>query len=1337
MRYLTLIIALLVICNATVAQQCEDGLIEDCNGYCVPLSMLQDDICDDGTVQEYPPGSGYYVDFSCEDYMCDIFNCTGCEGGCPAGFVPDCNENCAPVEWVADGICDYGQREYNGVAIVFACQSFACDLEDCSGPCWDDSGYGGLDDVGACCIDGVCSEVTRGDCWAATGEFKGANTLCQSATCGCGSGWTADCNGNCVLYEHAGGDWCPHGEWVDYGDGPFQVNLDCLELACGFSGCLGNCPGACCVAGGCETTPTYQACLDMGGLFLGSYVSCDEGAAGCVEQQKPIQLPNSELEWSGALGTVIWGPQWIVSEEDILVFGAVVVNEEYEWKTAICVYRYDVDQWVEEALLTAPSGNAHFQHAGYSTDGTRIVVGSVAGVGTNQRSIIDIFVYDSKTQTWSFEQTIDDGYYSDDDYGYQWGSSIDIDGDTLVISDPALNGNFENNGGGGQVYRFDGSSWNFEQTLLPFGTPPYPAGDDLYLGSSVAVEDDIVVLASTSSLLIYDVGTNPATEVQHIREMWGNAWPRHRGIDLDNGRLMTPVVVISLMEEYLVSKIFELIDGVWTETAGLHPFDIAGTDWAGYIVDLEGSRALVTSPRDSDLGLETGSAYLWEHDGSDWIFKAKLWSDRAVGGDQFGISAALHGSNAYLSGYIDYDEGDNIKEFWPRGIAWTNPLGGNISDASNWDPSIPTIDDSVSFALRSQTEITVDTLFPFNQLFIGPGSYGFDLGGENMSLGDGGETINLQGVPGFNAEFRLRGGTLSLDGEIHIGEGDLPGKVALVSNSVGQVGQLLVDGLYLQHDAGELLLELNEPFPEQTALIQMSSVSPQLDGVLSLVLADNYVPEDGDIIPLLTSEVVDADAGQFSMVMVNDPLPAGLYIKLNYESEGDGKSGSISAEVDLLSNLFGYGEPSSGDVTGTATDVVIADLGSPARTVDGNDDIVVTTTDSLYVFLSDGNGGIATQAIYSYSDDGYSSLSAIDAGDLDGNGTIDLVVVNSTTNQFIPILNNSNDISLLAIGDPVSTGPYPTDVLAINTDNDGDADVIVACYGYSFTDGQIDFFESVSAMRGITFASSGSLPSPGNPGKINPGDVNNDKDFKVYVSFGSSNSTGSASDTSSVRGFGWEYVAMASVAIGPTHLVVGDLNSDLIDDVVVACPESDVLTLLTGNADGSLSNPLYLFVGQEPTSIELLDFDNDGDKDIAVVATNPESGQRAVMMYRNDTSNNGGNLMFANDATYDEGQNPILVAKGDIDGDGHDDLVSITQTESFRGVSNNVLLRQSGTVTLCPADFDGNNIVNVLDLLTIIAAWDATGNIPEDLDGNGVVNVLDLLILIAAWGPCA
>jgi hypothetical protein len=53
----------------------------------------------------------------------------------------------------------------------------------------------------------------------------------------------------------------------------------------------------------------------------------------------------------------------------------------------------------------------------------------------------------------------------------------------------------------------------------------------------------------------------------------------------------------------------------------------------------------------------------------------------------------------------------------------------------------------------------------------------------------------------------------------------------------------------------------------------------------------------------------------------------------------------------------------------------------------------------------------------------------------------------------------------------------------------------------------------------------------------------------------------------------------------------------------------------------------------------------------------------------------------------------------------------------------------------CPADVNGDDVVNVLDLLAVIAAWGNPGG-PEDVNGDGIVDVLDLLAVIAAWGPC-
>jgi hypothetical protein len=53
----------------------------------------------------------------------------------------------------------------------------------------------------------------------------------------------------------------------------------------------------------------------------------------------------------------------------------------------------------------------------------------------------------------------------------------------------------------------------------------------------------------------------------------------------------------------------------------------------------------------------------------------------------------------------------------------------------------------------------------------------------------------------------------------------------------------------------------------------------------------------------------------------------------------------------------------------------------------------------------------------------------------------------------------------------------------------------------------------------------------------------------------------------------------------------------------------------------------------------------------------------------------------------------------------------------------------------CPADVNGDGVVNVMDLLAVFAVWGATSG-PEDINGDGIVNVLDLLEVLIAWGPC-
>jgi predicted outer membrane repeat protein len=51
----------------------------------------------------------------------------------------------------------------------------------------------------------------------------------------------------------------------------------------------------------------------------------------------------------------------------------------------------------------------------------------------------------------------------------------------------------------------------------------------------------------------------------------------------------------------------------------------------------------------------------------------------------------------------------------------------------------------------------------------------------------------------------------------------------------------------------------------------------------------------------------------------------------------------------------------------------------------------------------------------------------------------------------------------------------------------------------------------------------------------------------------------------------------------------------------------------------------------------------------------------------------------------------------------------------------------------CPADFDGNGVVNTADLLHLLGCW---GQACGDVNGDGNTDTADLLTLLGAWGEC-
>ena len=59
----------------------------------------------------------------------------------------------------------------------------------------------------------------------------------------------------------------------------------------------------------------------------------------------------------------------------------------------------------------------------------------------------------------------------------------------------------------------------------------------------------------------------------------------------------------------------------------------------------------------------------------------------------------------------------------------------------------------------------------------------------------------------------------------------------------------------------------------------------------------------------------------------------------------------------------------------------------------------------------------------------------------------------------------------------------------------------------------------------------------------------------------------------------------------------------------------------------------------------------------------------------------------------------------------------------------------------CPADLDGNRVVEFADILAVLEAWGECPPEPpeccyQDLDISRTVDFADLLVVLGAWGPC-
>lgn len=252
----------------------------------------------------------------------------------------------------------------------------------------------------------------------------------------------------------------------------------------------------------------------------------------------------------------------------------------------------------------------------------------------------------------------------------RFGSSVSIYGDRVLVGayrDGDKQDDLVNDSGSAYVFEFDGSTWS-ETAILTASD-----GDELdWFGWSVSLSGDRALIGSRfddnngsfelGSAYVYDFNGMVWSETAKLtasdgafRDQFGSA------VSLSGDQILIGVPFDDdVLEDIGSALVFEFNGATWAETAELVAGDGAFGDQFGFSVSLFGNRALVGTPNDDDKGRSSGSAYVFDYNGTMWTETAKLLPSDGGPFRDFGESVSLFGDRALIgqngSAYVfDFD----------------------------------------------------------------------------------------------------------------------------------------------------------------------------------------------------------------------------------------------------------------------------------------------------------------------------------------------------------------------------------------------------------------------------------------------------------------------------------------------------------------------------------------------------------------------------------------------------------------------------------------------------------------------------------------------------------
>ncbi|MGH8127831.1 MAG: FG-GAP-like repeat-containing protein [Gammaproteobacteria bacterium] len=336
---------------------------------------------------------------------------------------------------------------------------------------------------------------------------------------------------------------------------------------------------------------------------------------------------------------------------------------------------------------------------------------------------------------------------------------------------------------------------------------------------------------------------------------------------------------------------------------------------------------------------------------------------------------------------------------------------------------------------------------------------------------------------------------------------------------------------------------------------------------------------------------------------------------------------------------------------------------------DGKPDIVTgnegsSSSDQVSVLIGNGDGTFKTHVDYTA---GTSQADSITVGDATGNGTAD-VVLGTDTNVLVIPGNGDGTLDTASVQTLTLNNGYSYGVAVTDLNADGQPDIVAAdgCDGPGTAD-TVDVY--VGQSGGTFLAPPSQTVAVGACPELAVGDLNGDGAPDVAVAnYGDSTVQALLNSAGVLADSGTTYPLPADSE--PLWAHVADVDGDGHLDILTSNYDSDTVSILYGQGDGSFTAPVEVPMGAEVN-------------DVAAV---PAASGSAVNLVALDwpyysafltTARNLGSRTFYTYADYPyfnasgQGQAANDMASADFNGDGHPDIVTANGDNTLSVLLNN------------------------------------------------------------------